>query len=208
MGTNPAVSLPRADHARAALRKLDLLVVSEIVKSTDTASAGPHVLLPAASNGRGKPGRCVEARPQRGWLRPCEHGAWECRASGQNNRRTSPGPDLRPIHWNDETAARARVGALVHPITDPHSGQPDSKAVPATLAPVFTPRTVLFFRARRLPATPSLHGTPSRAAMRRALRPTSLSQACSRPSRQIARRRTGNPQRFGTRNFSRGADPR
>jgi hypothetical protein len=44
-----------------------------------------------------------------------------------------------------------------------------------------TPRTVLFFRARRLPATPSLHGTPSRAAMRRALRPTSLSQACSRP---------------------------
>jgi assimilatory nitrate reductase catalytic subunit len=41
-----------------------------------------------------------------------------------------------PIHWNDETAGRARVGALVHPFTDPHSGQPDSKAVPAALAPV------------------------------------------------------------------------
>jgi assimilatory nitrate reductase catalytic subunit len=41
-----------------------------------------------------------------------------------------------PIHWNDETSARARVGALVHAITDPHSGQPDSKAVPAALAPV------------------------------------------------------------------------
>jgi assimilatory nitrate reductase catalytic subunit len=40
------------------------------------------------------------------------------------------------IHWNDETAGRARVGALVHPFTDPHSGQPDSKAVPAARAPV------------------------------------------------------------------------
>ena len=28
------------------------------------------------------------------------------------------------------------MGALVHPFTDPHSGQPDSKAVPAALAPV------------------------------------------------------------------------
>jgi assimilatory nitrate reductase catalytic subunit len=36
---------------RAALRKLDLLVVSEIVKSTDTASAGPHVFSPAAAWG-------------------------------------------------------------------------------------------------------------------------------------------------------------
>src|SRR3984893_5388705 len=47
-----------------------------------------------------------------------------------------PGRIFVPIHWNDETAGRARVGALVHPFTDPHSGQPDSKAVPAALAPV------------------------------------------------------------------------
>jgi assimilatory nitrate reductase catalytic subunit len=47
-----------------------------------------------------------------------------------------PGRIFVPIHWNDETAGRARVGALVHPCTDPHSGQPDSKAVPAALAPV------------------------------------------------------------------------
>jgi assimilatory nitrate reductase catalytic subunit len=47
-----------------------------------------------------------------------------------------PGRIFAPIHWNDETAGRARVGALVHPFTDPHSGQPDSKAVPAALAPV------------------------------------------------------------------------
>jgi ferredoxin-nitrite reductase len=47
-----------------------------------------------------------------------------------------PGRIFVPIHWNDETAGRARVGALVHAFTDPHSEQPDSKAVPAALAPV------------------------------------------------------------------------
>ncbi len=46
MGTNPAVSLPRADHVRAALAKLDLLVVSENMASNDTARLA-HVMLPA-----------------------------------------------------------------------------------------------------------------------------------------------------------------
>ncbi|WP_036260454.1 nitrate reductase [Methylocapsa aurea] len=51
IGTNPAVSLPRADDARAALSRLDLLVVSDNVRSTDTIEAGAHVLLPAAAWG-------------------------------------------------------------------------------------------------------------------------------------------------------------
>ena len=51
MGTNPAVSLPRADAVRAAMARLDLLVVSENVLSNDTTSAGAHVLLPAAAWG-------------------------------------------------------------------------------------------------------------------------------------------------------------
>ncbi len=51
MGTNPAVSLPRADDVRAALGKLDLFVVSENVASNDTVNAGAHVLLPAAAWG-------------------------------------------------------------------------------------------------------------------------------------------------------------
>src|SRR6202043_3092694 len=33
-----------------------------------------------------------------------------------------PGRIFVPIHWNDETAGRARVGAHVHPITDPPLG--------------------------------------------------------------------------------------
>jgi assimilatory nitrate reductase catalytic subunit len=51
MATNPAVSLPRAGAMRAALRKLELFVVSENVRSNDTIEAGAHVLLPAAAWG-------------------------------------------------------------------------------------------------------------------------------------------------------------
>ena len=51
MGTNPAVSLPDADAARAALKKLELFVISENVLSNDTVGAGAHVLLPALAWG-------------------------------------------------------------------------------------------------------------------------------------------------------------
>ena len=51
MGTNPAVSMPRAGAVRDAMRKLDLFVVSDNVVKTDTIEAGAHVLLPAAAWG-------------------------------------------------------------------------------------------------------------------------------------------------------------
>ncbi len=51
MHTNPAVTLPRADAMRDALRKLDLFVVSEALANTDTTRAGAHVLLPATAWG-------------------------------------------------------------------------------------------------------------------------------------------------------------
>jgi assimilatory nitrate reductase catalytic subunit len=51
MATNPAVSLPRAGAVRAALKKLELFVVSENVLSNDTIEAGAHVLLPALAWG-------------------------------------------------------------------------------------------------------------------------------------------------------------
>ncbi len=51
MGTNPAVSMPRAGAVRAALKKLDLFVVSDNVLNTDTIEAGAQVLFPAAAWG-------------------------------------------------------------------------------------------------------------------------------------------------------------
>ncbi|GLS46720.1 nitrate reductase [Methylobacterium brachythecii] len=49
MGTNPLVSMPRADAIREAIAGLDLYVVSEVLSTTDTAraTATKTVLLPA-----------------------------------------------------------------------------------------------------------------------------------------------------------------
>ena len=41
-----------------------------------------------------------------------------------------------PIHWNAETASSGCASDLVGPYTDPYSGQPESKATPAAIAPV------------------------------------------------------------------------
>ena len=54
MGTNPAVSLPRADAMRAALSRLELLVVSDNVASNDTVRPRAHR---AAGGGVGREGR-------------------------------------------------------------------------------------------------------------------------------------------------------
>ena len=51
MATNPAVSMPDADRVRAALGRLDILIVSDNVLSNDTISGGVTVLLPAAAWG-------------------------------------------------------------------------------------------------------------------------------------------------------------
>ena len=73
MHTNPAVTMPRADAMRAALRKLDLFVVSEAMTRTDTTASGAHVLLPATAWGE-KDGtvtnseRCISR--QRSFLPP------------------------------------------------------------------------------------------------------------------------------------------
>jgi assimilatory nitrate reductase catalytic subunit len=59
-----------------------------------------------------------------------------------------PGSLFVPIHWSDETASSARIGALVTPRTDPHSGQPEMKATPAAIGPVHLPVRG-FLRSRR-----------------------------------------------------------
>ncbi len=50
MATNPAVSLPEADRAVAALKQCEFVVVSDNTRHTDTAKLA-HVLLPAAAWG-------------------------------------------------------------------------------------------------------------------------------------------------------------
>ncbi|MGA0532739.1 molybdopterin-dependent oxidoreductase [Hansschlegelia sp. KR7-227] len=54
--------------------------------------------------------------------------------------RAEPGAQegalFAPIHWTGETSSNGRIGALVHAVVDPFSGQPDAKATPAAVAPV------------------------------------------------------------------------
>jgi assimilatory nitrate reductase catalytic subunit len=95
MGTNPAVSLPDADAARAALKKLELFVISENVRSNDTVDAGAHVLLPAEAWGE-KSGTVTNS---------------ERRISRQRAFLTAPG-EARPDWWIvGEIAKRLGFGA-------------------------------------------------------------------------------------------------
>ena len=50
--------------------------------------------------------------------------------------RQAPGNVFAPMHWNDQFAAKARISALVAPLTDPVSGQPASKNVAIAARPV------------------------------------------------------------------------
>jgi assimilatory nitrate reductase catalytic subunit len=95
IGTNPAVSLPDADAARAALKKLELFVISENVRSNDTVKSGAHVLLPAQAWGE-KSGTVTNS---------------ERRISRQRAFLTPPG-EARPDWWIvGEVAKRLGFGA-------------------------------------------------------------------------------------------------
>ncbi|MBR1123764.1 molybdopterin-dependent oxidoreductase [Bradyrhizobium lablabi] len=95
MGTNPAVSLPDADGVREALKKLDLFVISENVRSNDTVNAGAHVLLPALAWGE-KSGTVTNS---------------ERRISRQRAFLPAPG-EARPDWWIlSEVAKRLGFGA-------------------------------------------------------------------------------------------------
>jgi assimilatory nitrate reductase catalytic subunit len=52
------------------------------------------------------------------------------RASGEMPRRMI----FVPMHWSNVGSADARVGALVNPVVDPVSGEPESKHTPARVA--------------------------------------------------------------------------
>lgn len=51
------------------------------------------------------------------------------------NAGQRPGSVFAPIHWSAENTTNGRIGAVVHGVTDPISGQPDSKATGCALEP-------------------------------------------------------------------------
>jgi assimilatory nitrate reductase catalytic subunit len=77
------------------------------------------------------------------------HGQVELRVVVTDSQR--PGSVFVPIHWTDATGGRSRVGALVHGIVDPISGQPDSKSVPVAIRPWSIAAQGFIVARRRLP---------------------------------------------------------
>ncbi|NZD53679.1 nitrate reductase [Rhizobium leguminosarum] len=67
--------------------------------------------------------------------------------------RQARGGIFAPMHWNDQFAARARIDAVVAPITDPISGQPASKNVAVAVRP-FRAAHYGFAVCATKPATP------------------------------------------------------
>ncbi|VFS63452.1 Molydopterin dinucleotide binding domain [Raoultella planticola] len=51
------------------------------------------------------------------------------------SRGQRPGSLFVPMHWNNQFARRGRVNDLLSAITDPWSGQPESKQVAVAIAP-------------------------------------------------------------------------
>ena len=68
----------------------------------------------------------------------------------QVSDRQRRGSVFAPIHWTDQFAAQARVGALIAQNVDPVSGQPESKATPVSIEPVW-PEFYAFALTRKKP---------------------------------------------------------
>ncbi len=62
------------------------------------------------------------------------HGA--CVLRVRVSEAQQPATLFAPIHWSAENSSHGGMGVLVHARTDAISGQPDSKATPASVAPV------------------------------------------------------------------------
>ncbi len=62
-----------------------------------------------------------------------DHG--QCILKVMVSERQQRGTLFTPIHWSEVNSSSGRVGALVAPFTDPFSGQPESKATPASIVP-------------------------------------------------------------------------
>lgn len=104
---------------------------------------------------------CAEINPHDARKRGVRDGAlvslatrWgEMLARARVTDTQKPGSVFAPIHWNDQYARRARADALVNPVTDPVSGQPEFKHTPVDVAP-YAPAWHAFLLSRRQLAIP------------------------------------------------------
>ena len=113
-----------------------------------------------------------------------------------------------PIHWNGTFSSDARVGALVNPVVDPVSGEPEFKHTPARVLPfVVGWQGFVLARHHRAPGRDVVDVSARRPASalrnRRATRATRLVAVGTRAAQRSGRRGLGRILRSGRRRFSR-----
>ncbi|SCA56858.1 Nitrate reductase [Candidatus Terasakiella magnetica] len=74
-----------------------------------------------------------------------------------------PGELFMPMHWNDENSAHAVVGRLVNPVTDPFSGQPESKHTPVNVSKFQPDWHGLLFSREKIETSGFVYWTRSRS---------------------------------------------
>lgn len=68
-----------------------------------------------------------------------------------------PGSLFVPMHWNDQYARQGRVNNLLRAVTDPHSGQPESKQAAVAIAAWLPAWKGELFARQPVPLPASLH---------------------------------------------------
>ena len=74
------------------------------------------------------------------------YGEMIARAEISNSQKS--GHVFVPMHWTEQLSSQGRVGALVNPVTDPFSGQPESKHTPIKIE-LYQPQWYGFLLSRR-----------------------------------------------------------
>jgi assimilatory nitrate reductase catalytic subunit len=105
---------------------------------------------------------CAEFHPEDARRQGLDNGALVRLSSayGAMVARVAVTPEQRrgcvfvPMHWSGEYAGEARVNALVNPVTDPISGQPELKHTPVQAEP-YLPKWHAFILSRREIEAPS-----------------------------------------------------
>lgn len=75
------------------------------------------------------------------------HGVMVAKVAISEGQR--PGSLFVPMHWNNQFARQGRVNNLLAAVTDPYSGQPESKQAAVAIAAWQPARTASFFAANR-----------------------------------------------------------
>lgn len=79
-----------------------------------------------------------------------------CIVRGQFSTKVRRGQIFVPIHWNDQVASDARVGAVVNPVVDAISGEPEFKHTPVMIQPFYGRwQGVLYVRPEWMENAPS-----------------------------------------------------